>query len=91
MMTVDKETMMNGGGEQDLIEELGNLLVWRDRLCKEAETYRILYTREFGELIVANFELKIECIGKRKAISYCRRRMNRGLAVDVRRMQAYAE
>ena len=88
MMTVDKETMMNGGGEQDLIEELGNLLVRRDRLCKEAETYRILYTQEFGELIVANFELKIECIGKRKAISYCRRRMNRGLAVDVRRMQA---
>jgi|GEM_PF-354737 hypothetical protein len=88
MMTADMDTMMNGDGNRALLEELEDLLVRRDQLYKESETYMILYTQEFGDLIVANFELKIECIGKKKAISYCRRRMNRGLAVDVRRMQA---
>lgn len=46
------------------------------------------YTQEFGDMITANFELKVECIKKKKTISYCRRRMNRGLAIDTTRMQA---
>ncbi|MBR4734136.1 MAG: hypothetical protein IK081_15385 [Lachnospiraceae bacterium] len=77
--------------EQARYEEYAELLVRRDQLFKEAESYMTSYTAEFGDLITANFELKIECIKKKKTISYCRRRMNRGLAIDVERMHAEIE
>lgn len=64
-----------------------DLLALRDQRIKEADSYQIRYTREFGEMIVANFELKIACIREKKTISYCRRRINRGLPVDTARMK----
>ncbi|MCR5108011.1 MAG: hypothetical protein K6B28_07585 [Lachnospiraceae bacterium] len=73
--------------EQARYEEYTELLVRRDQLIKEAGSYMTAYTAEFGDLITANFELKIECIKKKKMISYCRRRMNRGLAIDATHMQ----
>lgn len=68
-------------------EEYEELLLKRDQLFREAGSYMTAYTQEFGDLITANFELKVECIKKKKTISYCRRRMNRGLSIDVNRMQ----
>ena len=69
-------------------EEYEELLLRRDQLFRESGSYMTAYTQEFGDLITANFELKVECIKKKKTISYCRRRMNRGLAIDTTRMQA---
>lgn len=45
------------------------------------------YTAELIGMIKTNCELKTECIKKKKSISYCRRRINRGLSVDTGRMQ----
>lgn len=69
-------------------EEYEELLLKRDQLYRECGSYMTAYTQEFGDMITANFELKVECIKKKKTISYCRRRMNRGLAIDTTRMQA---
>ena len=69
-------------------EEYEELLLRRDQLFRESGSYMTAYTQEFGALITANFELKVECIKKKKTISYCRKRMNRGLAIDTTRMQA---
>ena len=69
-------------------EDYEELLLRRDQLFRESGSYMTAYTQEFGDLITANFELKVECIKKKKTISYCRRRMNRGLAIDTTRMQA---
>ena len=77
--------------EQARYDEYWELLVKRDQLFKEAGSYMTAYTAEFGDLISANFELKIECIKKKKMISYCRRRMNRGLSIDANRMQEEIE
>ncbi len=77
--------------ERARYEEYEELLVRRDQLFKEAGSYMTAYTAEFGDLITANFELKVECIKKKKTISYCRRRMNRGLAIDAERMQTEIE
>ena len=74
--------------EQTKIEEYEELLVKRDQLFKEAGSIMTSYTQEFGDMITANFELKVECIKKKKTISYCRRRMNRGLSIDANRMNA---
>ena len=73
---------------EQTLKEYEELLVKRDQYYKEAASYQTVYISEFGELIDANFELKVECIKVNKTISYCRRRMNRGLAVDVARMQS---
>lgn len=74
--------------DEQTMKEYEELLVKRDQYIKEAGSYQTAYIAEFGELIDANFELKVECIKVKKTISYCRRRMNRGLAVDVARMQS---
>lgn len=76
---------------QERFEEYEELLVRRDQLFKEAVSYLTVYTAEFGDLITENFKLKIECIKKKKTINYCRRRMNRGLAIDTANMQAEIE
>ena len=73
---------------EQTLKEYEELLVKRDQYYKEAASYQTVYISEFGELIDANFELKVECIKVKKTISYCRRRMNRGLALDVARMQS---
>lgn len=73
------------------VEEYEELLLKRDRLYRESGSYMTAYTQEFGDMVTANFELKVECIKKKKTINYCRRRMNRGLAIDTARMQAEVE
>lgn len=72
-------------------EEYEELVLRRDQLLKKTGSIQIAYTKEFGELLCRNFELKIECIKKKKTISYCRRRMNRGLPIDTARMQEEIE
>jgi len=68
--------------------QLEELLLKRDRLFREAGSYLTAFTQEFGDMINENFELKVECIKTKKAISYCRRRLNRGLPIDAVRMNA---
>ena len=76
---------------QTKLSEYAELLLKKDQLLKEAASYQIAFTREFGELIVKNFELKLECIREKKTISYCRRRLNRGLPIDTAKMKAEIE
>ena len=79
------------GYEKALMEQYEELLIQKEQMLKDAASYQIAYYREYGEMITAVFELKVECIKKKKTISYCRRRMNRGLEVDVRRMESEVE
>lgn len=69
-------------------EEYEELLLRRDQLCREAGSYATAYKAEFGDMLTENFKLKVECIKKKKTISYCRRRMNRGLPIDAERMNS---
>ncbi len=71
----------------DRYGEYEELLLKRDQLFRESGACLTAYTQEFGDMITANFEIRIECIKKKKTISYCRRRMNRGLSIDSARMQ----
>ena len=69
------------------VEEYEELLLKRDQIFRESGSILTAYTKEFGDMIMANFELKVECIKKKKIISYCRRRINRGLPIEIDRMQ----
>ena len=66
-------------------------LVRRDQLFKEAGSYLTAYTAEFGDLMTSNFELKVECIKTKKAIGYCSKMLNSGLAIDVSQMKSEIE
>ena len=79
------------GNDRERCSQYEELLLKRDQLFRECGSVMTSYTKEFGDMITANFELKIECIKKKKTISYCRRRMNRGLAIDTARMNAEIE
>ena len=65
------------------------LLVKRDAVRKSAFEYEQEYIRVFGELILAVFEKKIECIRKKKTVEYCQYFINRGKAVDQAALQEY--
>ena len=65
------------------------LLIRRDALQKEAFQMERAYVREFGELLLEVFRLKVECIRKKKTIEYCQMATNRGKSVDVEKLQEY--
>lgn len=67
-------------------EELTELLCKRDQVDREAKSILISYTKEFGDLITEVFELKVECIKKKKMIAFCQAKINRGQYVDVNEM-----
>ena len=77
--------------EEDLFDEYADLLARRDQLLKDSESYKICYTKEFGEQLIDNFELKLECIKMKKSISYCRRVLNRGETINVNAMMEAVE
>ena len=68
MSRTDINTAESTVNAQDRIDEYGELLVKRDQYLKEAGSFLTVYTAEFGDLLTANFELKIECIKKKKTI-----------------------
>ena len=72
--------------DQIRFDEYAELLARRDQLNKEAAAIMTVYTREFGEQLIANFEIKLECIRMKKNISYCRRMINRGVKINVNHM-----
>lgn len=76
---------------EEALRDYEELLLRRDQLLRDSDSFQIAYIREFGELLTSIFEQKIECIKKKKMISYCRRRLNRGLTVDTERMQEEIE
>ena len=52
------------------------LLMRRDAVKKEAFLLERAYVREFGDLILEIFQLKLECIKKKKTIEFCQRADN---------------
>lgn len=77
------ELILKEDGKYKVYEEL---LLKRDQLNKDAGTIYAIYLKEFGELLLENFELKIECIKKKKMITYCQAALNRGESIDVQKM-----
>ena len=67
------------------------VLLRRDNLRKEAENYHLQYIRVFGDLITRSFEMKVECIRKKKMIAYCQRQVNAGKSIDASKMATFIE
>ena len=67
------------------------LLMRRDAIKKEAFIYERAFTREFGDLILEVFRMKIECIRKKKTIEYCQAAANHGKSIDQNQLQEYLQ
>lgn len=65
------------------------LLTRRDEVRKQAFQHERAYVREFGDLILEVFRMKLECIRKKKTIEYCQTFINRGLSVDQNALQEH--
>ena len=86
----------NGGFKKaiefdNLREQYEDLLVKRDQLQKEANSVQISYNKEFGDLMLQAFEIKIACICEKKRISYAQAMVNRGESVDTDAVNALSE
>lgn len=66
-----------------------DLLIRRDEVKKLAFQYERAYVREFGDLILEVFQLKLDSIRKKKTIEYCQIFANRGESIDQNALQAY--
>lgn len=67
------------------------LLMRRDNLKKEAFQWDREYIRVFGDKILKVFEIKLECIRKKKTISFCQAIANHGGTVDQEELQKYLQ
>ena len=67
------------------------VLLRRDNLRKEAEHFHMEYIRQFGSLIIKAFEIKVECIRKKKMIAYCQRQINAGKKINPAHLDAFIE
>ena len=65
------------------------LLFRKDALKKEAFHLEREYVRIFGDLIIEVFQMKIECIRKKKSIEFCQTFINQGKAIDQDALQEY--
>ena len=75
--------------ENEKYQQYEKLLFERDKYKKQAGEYLRDYIREFGELLTEVFRKKISCIEKKKMISYCQIRLNRGEMIDAQAMSEY--
>lgn len=67
------------------------LLLRRDSLRKKAEQFQISYFKEFGDLIVESFTIRIECIKKKKIIAYCQQQVNHGKPISGAQLDNFIE
>ena len=88
---MDDKALIRIDNIEDDLDRYEELLLRRDSLRKKAEQYQISYFKEFGDLIVQSFKLRVECIKKKKMIAYCQRLVNQGKSIDGAQLDHYIE
>lgn len=63
------------------------VLLRRDFIRKEAFSWQIKYMATFGDTITTVFKNKIECIKKKKMLSYYQKALNKGERINQKDMQ----
>ncbi len=78
------DELIKGGNSR--YKEYEELMLLRDQYQREACSIETSYVKEFGDLLLKDFELKVECIKKKKMIAFCQAAVNHGDAIDVAAM-----
>lgn len=77
------DVVVFANGDYERYEEL---VLQKEQLEREAMYYDLVYQREFGELEIEAFELKIDCIRLKKQLTYCQKLINYGVQIDEEEM-----
>ena len=64
-------------------EQYEELLFERDKVLREAGSIKISYMKEFGDLLLENMRIKVECIRKKKIIANCQVMKNHGQVINL--------
>lgn len=72
-------------------ERYGELLQKKESLKKEAEQYKIQYDEIFSVLNNDTYEAKMECVKKRKIVSYCKNLTELGSLIFRKDLDEYIE
>ena len=72
-------------------ERYEELLLKKERLLQEAEGYRIAYESTFGVLNSETYEAKIECVKKRKIVSYCQNMIEIGSTIVKKELDEFVD
>jgi len=67
------------------------LLLKKDSLLKEAHNYQMLYEHYFDELIREVQQTRLDCVRKRKILSYCKSRTVQGLSIVKESLDEFVE
>jgi len=67
------------------------LLQKKEALLKEAEQYRLNYERIFDELIRNVYDSRLECVKKRKVLSYCKSIVGQGNPIIKGNLDAFVD
>lgn len=88
---MDIEDIIRIDNSKDSLARYEDLLLKRDNLRKQAEQFQIVYFKEFGDLIVESFTLRVECIRKKKIIAYCQQHVNHGKPINGAQLDHFIE
>lgn len=72
-------------------ERYGELLLKKESLKKEAEKYQIQYNEIFNVLNNDTYEAKMECVKKRKMVSYCKNLTELGSLIFRKDLEEYID
>ena len=86
-----KDEIIKIENNEDNLARYEELLLRRDNLRKQAEQYQISYFKEFGDLIVESFTIRVECIKKKKIIAYCQQQINHGKPINGAQLDHFIE
>lgn len=67
------------------------LLLERDQVRKEAGQIWTAYLKAFGQLVTQVYEEKVECVKRKKAITFCQQAINHGGTVDADKLRGYLD
>ncbi len=87
----DNNKKLNTETRDELFTRYEELLLKKEQLYKDGESYRIAYSRVFGELTANVFKAKIECIRLKKNIAFCQKALNRGWKITANEMEEAVE
>lgn len=78
-------------GKSTSYKRYEELLLKKEALLKEAEKYRFLYEQIFGSLNKEISDFRLECVRKRKIISYCKNIVELGLTIYRKELDSFVE
>ena len=82
---LDKLEIFNSGND---VEKYEQLIIMRDELLSDGDSYEVEFQKKFGEEILDIFKVEVECIKLKKIITLIQMKINKGEKIDPEELNA---